>query len=480
MRVVLVAVWTVCVACAGPVATAGADLPVDAGSASDQAADVPLDTGTSPDQAADVVPDAGTSPDQTTDLQLDAGTSPHQAADAPPDTGTSPDQTADAPPDSVDATPTPFAVHEWATFTVFHAAKSLQHVPGVQRHEEQVPGFVPVRDLGPQAAGAKEVLAEPVLAKVQTAGAWFHGGAGLQVKATVALPQGIVTATWPPAADQGPPPAAVTALAFGKATWTVQLKPLAFDAVLTVAADSLFAPLREVAALRVIDLAPTGKPPIQEGFLFWRALAAFSPPVRLAAAAVENGQFQVTLHNDGDVALPQVWLLHLHAGGGLLQALGPVGPKSSVIKTPTPKETPAYYNEQVQTALATALVGQGLANDEAQALVATFTHNWLKTFGLRIVVLAPAAWGQQWFPTTFVPQPTGHVRVVLGRFELLTAGDEAALVQQVEAAAAKQDLGVLGALGFFAEPKARRALQVVSKEAQAFVQKLVGAAEGVK
>ena len=436
---VCVAILGMTALCAGPACTgAGARAPADA--ATDGASPPAADGSRASDVVADVV-------------------APTPAAPAPAKAN--------------------YSVHEWATFTVFHATSAQQHVAGVQRHEEDLPAAVHVRDLGPKGSGAAELLGEPVLAKVQTAGLWFQAVAPLAVTVTVSVPDGIVTADHPTAGATAPKLAAVTSLAGGKASWALQV----LGAVATPGSEPGGGMLALLGSVLSTPFRQFGaKPGAESSVLFWRALAKFSPPVRFDASPMTGmpGKFHVTVWNDGDHVIPQAFLLHLHAGGGLLQIIGPVGTRQFEIQTPTPKEGPKDYFKKVHEVLSGAVQEQGLSAGEADALVKTFTHNWLKTHGLRVIVVAPPAWGQQWFPTTFMPPPAQHVRVVLGRFELLTASDEAALVQTVEAAAQQQDLGVLAKLGFFAEPKARRVLQLAAQGAQAFVQKLVEAAGALK
>lgn len=95
-----------------------------------------------------------------------------------------------------------------------------------------------------------------------------------------------------------------------------------------------------------------------------------------------------------------------------------------------------------------------------------------------MIVLAPQAWADGYIQTTVTPKPTTEVRVMLGRFELLTEQDEAEMLQQIAVVAKKSDLGVLNSLGFFAEPKARRAAQArLDPSVQAFATELIKAAE---
>lgn len=363
--------------------------------------------------------------------------------------------------------PTNLQVHHWATFTVFHAAVAQQHVPGVARAEEELPAFVHSRSLA---------TAGPPLAKIQTAGAFFHVDTPGDVRLDLAVPQGQVSADWPPAASgvQG----SAAALTAGHATWQLHVEPSAakLPALPAVAPDSLWQALRDAGGARVTNLGGASG---SEDLLFYRALGNFAPPLRILAnksAAVEG--YEGSVSNDGDVVVARAWLLYLHAGGGLLQPLNKLPGNSNTQFSPTPKELPARYFANVEGTLTTELQNAGLTGPEAKALFRSFSHNWLKTYGLRVIVVAPQAWADAYAQAKVTPKPAQEVRVVLGRFELLTTADETTLLTQLAAAAKTPDSGMLQALGFFAEPKARRALQASTDPAvKALAEQLIKQAE---
>ena len=368
---------------------------------------------------------------------------------------------ADAvPPDAAGAevvlgpAPTNLQVHHWATFTVFHAAVAQHHVPGVGRTEEQLPAFVHSRSL--TAAG-------PPLAKIQTAGAFFHADTAGDVQLEVAVPQGQVSADWPPAVAGVQ--AVAPALSAGHATWQLHVEPKTAKSpdLPAVAADSLWQALRDAGGARLTNLGGASG---SDDLLFYRALGNFLPPLRISATKTASAAgYEGSVSNDGDVAVPRAWLLYLHAGGGLLQPLNQLTGKSKTQFSPTPKEVPASYFGNVEAVLTAELQNSGLTGPEAKALFRSFSHNWLKTYGLRVIVVAPKAWADAYVQATVTPKPVQEVRVVLGRFELLTAADESLLLTQLTAAAKTGEAGILQQLGFFAEPKARRALQATDDPA---------------
>lgn len=352
----------------------------------------------------------------------------------------------------IGAPPAHLQVHHWATFTVFHAAAAQTSVAGVGHAEEQLPAFVHARSLA--AAG-------PPLAQIQTAGAFFHVDAAGDVQVDLAMPQAQVSAEWPPATSgtQG----TVASLASGHATWQLHLEPAAgqLPALAGVEPGSLWQSLRAAGGARLTNLAAVGG---SDDLLFYRALGNFTPPLQISAKKDASIQgYSGSLSNTGQAEIPRAWLLYLHAGGGLLQPLHNVAGKATTTFSPTPKELPADYFKNVEATLTGALQDAGLTAPEAKALFSSFSHNWLKTFGLRVIVVAPQAWMDNYAQVNVTPRPDSEVRVMLGRFELLTAEDEAVLIAQLAASAQAGDATILQKLGFFAESKARRA-QVASKD----------------
>lgn len=414
---------------------------------------------------------AGSTALSAADAAVDAAGSETSGQDAVAPDSADAATSADAQPDiALGPGPGNLQVHHWATFTVFHAAAAQAYVPGVGRAEEELPAFAHSRPLA--ALG-------PPLAKLQTAGAFFHADSAGDVQVELALPQGQVEAEWPPAVTGTT--GAAAALTGGHATWKLRIDPKAqaLPALAAVEPTSLWHKLRGGGGARVSNLGAAAG---SDDLLFYRALGNFAPPVRVTAKkyAAFPG-YSGTVANDGAAPIPRAWLLYLHAGGGLMQPLGPVPGQGASPFSPTPKELPTEYFAKVQATLTQELQQAGLTAAEAQALVGSFTHNWLKTHGLRVIVLAPQAWAETAFLAKVTPQPVAEVRVALGRIELLTEEDEGALLAQLAAAVQAGDSGLLQSLGFFAEPKARRAQAASADPAvKALAGELAKQAAGVK
>ncbi|HEY1790097.1 MAG TPA: hypothetical protein VGJ73_18260, partial [Verrucomicrobiae bacterium] len=84
--------------------------------------------------------------------------------------------------------------------------------------------------------------------------------------------------------------------------------------------------------------------------------------------------------------------------------------------------------QKLEASLKTALVTEGLFNDEAQALLNTWQVSYFKSAGLRVFFLCPRAWTDYYLPLQ-ISLPARIDRVMVGRIELVTPDDRAKLEQ---------------------------------------------------
>jgi hypothetical protein len=124
--------------------------------------------------------------------------------------------------------------------------------------------------------------------------------------------------------------------------------------------------------------------------------------------------------------------------------------------------------------LRTALVETGLYEDEAQAMVDTGVSYFARP---PAAALHPAARVDRCaLPIAIEPVPDELVRTMVGR-EILTSNEELALADWLAESAATTttpEPAVLDDLGRFAEPRLRRALELLEDpEAQSYTQALI-------
>ena len=81
-----------------------------------------------------------------------------------------------------------------------------------------------------------------------------------------------------------------------------------------------------------------------------------------------------------------------------------------------------------KASLRSALVAEGLFEDEAQALLNTWELSYFKSPGLRVFFLVPRAWTDFYLPLD-ISVPADLNRVMVGRIELVTPGQRNLLRQ---------------------------------------------------
>jgi hypothetical protein len=363
-------------------------------------------------------------------------------------------------------------VHEWGTFTsVQSSAGTLMQ--GLHHEEEALPPFVYGRAglLGPGAtsapAGGKslEVMPTGVTQKLETPVLYFYGSGparSLDVRVRVDFPRGVISEWYPNAATFGPALGSVVVPERGFMEWRAALSPTVTPADFpAVPAEDIWAPSRRVASL------PLAVGAEREQFIFYRGLGAFQLPL-----AVEVGaDGLMNIRNLSSDASPAVFLLRVHEGGGAIIELGPLPGGGSIPGVPSPiggkEHNLDVYVANAQTRIAGALEATGLYADEARAMVDTWSKSYFRSYGLRILYVVPRAWTDGLLPLTVEPAPKELIRTLVGRVEVLAPAEEQSLVVLVTDASARAvpAATVITQLGRLAEPKLRRALELVTDPA---------------
>lgn len=411
--------------------------------------------------AADVLPGGG-DVDGGTDVGADAGADAGAVApDAAPGVGDAADTTGDlgSPSDggAPDVPPaTPLEVHVFGTLTSVQSSEGAD-LTGVWHDEEALPAFVAGR-YAPEA-GPTEAVPPGITHKLQALVVTLHGEAGAAT-VRVDVPTGLPS-RWHPAPQALVPPAGEgAALSGGSVTFSAAIDPTAPQGG---DEPGVWSALRAVGA----PMLASG-----ERFLFAQAVASLDLP--LSVEALQDGTFRVT--NASDQEIPAAWLVHVHDGGGLRLTIGALAPGESKVQEPTPKEIDLdEYTKQASAAMRAALEGAGLTAAEAEGLIGTWSWSVFHTKGLRLLYLPPPGWLEAALPVTVTPAPAGITRAIVGRIEVLTPPEEQALAGAITAAAAGTGAApAVEALGVFAEPRLRRALELLTDpDAQALCQQLI-------
>ena len=365
-----------------------------------------------------------------------------------------------------------FRVHEWGTFTSVVRSTGFE-LEGLHHEEERLPEFVYGRAALNSAqsnphcnAGDTKCVDTPpggfsgVTQKLETPVIYFYGTGVSSAIVHVDFPTGLIS-QWYPNAQNFYPPLGPTPIAQGSMDWHIQLVP-GLGGFPEVPANDIWAPSRRVRSI------PVKVAEEHEQFIFYRGLGSFMIP-----------ELQVTAHADGTVSLvnhsteeiQNIFMLHVHNGGGAIQEMGPLAQAQAITHMRPPavegKESNLdQYVVKAQKQIATALIQDGLTDDEAQAMVDTWSKSYFRSHGLRFLYLVPRTWIDRLLPIQITPVPQELVRVFIGRVDVLTQAEEQQALLKVQRAYQQQTLNlpIIEELGRFAEPKLRRVRELTSDE----------------
>jgi hypothetical protein len=379
----------------------------------------------------------------------------------------------------------PLIVHEWGTFTSVQGSDGAS-LEGLQHEEEPLPPFVysraKVRDCPLRAAGYKglEVPATHVTQKMETPVIYFHSKTERRVRVRVDFVKGLLTQWYPVSDLLGPAegkrddgPLDVSKVERSFLQWDVDVIPRAqgIEGIKPVAADDPWSFAREVdaACVRTVPrTAPRRGPTESEHYLFYRGLGTFTLPVRVEARP--NGS--LSFRNDSDHEIPAAFALRIVGKDGSFHPLGKIAPHGQagawLATCPSDELTKggsmspkAEVVADLSRAVEKALVAQGLFEDEARAMVRTWSRQWFASEGSRVIYLVPRALTDALLPLQISPAPDALVRVLVGRIEYLEPEAEAKILQALvdrkssDPVARTQAEHELDRLGRFLEPHLR-------------------------
>ncbi|HWA24764.1 MAG TPA: hypothetical protein VG734_03745 [Lacunisphaera sp.] len=327
-------------------------------------------------------------------------------------------------------------VHEWGTFTTVSGSDG-RLLPGLEVEEENLPNFV---HGFPGFSPYNKAWNRPVrgvTVKMETPVIYFYSHEPATARVEVAFTAGSISQWYPErvAGETMPPPPASGENAApvdfsqgyrGGATWRVDI--LARDAAVPVsappAAETPQWPRARVAGANRVR-GPKGE---VEGFIFYRGLGHFEPPLRLSCD--EAGGLR--LENAGPDRIPFVFVLDRRSGGtdGRVPWQGALEPgaKQQIALASDDRSVPAQAVRQA--AFPAALEAAGLTPDEARALLRTWRESYFERPGLRVFWIVPRAFTDRVLPMKITPQPDKVERVLVGRSEVLTPAFEAELMRE--------------------------------------------------
>lgn len=286
--------------------------------------------------------------------------------------------------------------------------------------------------------------------RMETPVLYFYSPRDLTLSVHVDFSRGLIT-EWYPHAVATAPPGGVKPTSLhemrgnGSITWdSVILKPGAGadfprDAWYNGNSDSRgghYYLARSTSATPLSVHAEAGNQ--SEKFLFYRGVAAFEPPI----SAALNAQGDLRVKNLTFDEIPCLILFERRGdrlGYRIFRGLR----KGSVMQPPQLNDgLDSLYSEMEQI-----LEAQGLYQDEAHAMVRTWSDSWFEE-GSRLFYIAPRHFVDTILPLSVNPAPAQTVRVFVGRMEIVSPATQKA----VQTALAANDQATLEKFGRFLEP----------------------------
>jgi hypothetical protein len=329
----------------------------------------------------------------------------------------------------------PLVVHEWGTFTSFQDSRG-RTISGINVDDEPVPRFVHrLRDFqtfrttslpASWSQGAPRCFPGVTL-RLETPVLYFYPPTGwlskpFDVRAT--FNGGWLTEFYPAASTEGMDvQQAVDRETRGSLLWRQVRLDAAGAAALKPRTDShvWLAPRAVSAALVVNETAREA-----EKYLFYRGVGNLDAPIVVRET---GGKLEISLRENetGLEQLPRLWLVDVDREEKVrFQSIAPTGRSVTVPALPRAAPGDASRLEELKRELTAELMRSGLFADEAAAMLDTWRLSYFESEGLRVFFLLPQQWTDARLPLS-ISIPSTVTRVMVGRVELVTAGQRDAL-----------------------------------------------------
>ncbi|MEQ1567807.1 MAG: hypothetical protein ABMA64_19360 [Myxococcota bacterium] len=326
------------------------------------------------------------------------------------------------------ASPPGLVVHEWGTFTAVAGRDGAPVTWAPLGAATDLPDFV----YGPNRLqeGQRDAIGKGQRAtiRMETPVLYFYTPVEQRVSVAVSFVDGQISEWYP----------RVSSYTGSGVDWgTFLLVPRGSAELPHDGSSSHYYPARAVESA-LVQVCGAGGDEV-ERFLFYRGVGTFAPSIAATADAR-----QVRSWTPGDGPATAVWFERRGDRVGFAEV-----PADGVAARPVLDDTLA----DVTSHLAELLVDAGLYRPEALAMIETWKGDWFED-GLRVLYLVPRSETDRRLPLTVSPTPSEVVRVLVGRLEVPTPEDRAALAAILDRPDA--DPAVLTAVtarfGRFAEP----------------------------
>jgi hypothetical protein len=328
------------------------------------------------------------------------------------------------------SSPVPVIVHEWGTFTSIAGenGQAVEWLP--QGGVSDLPCFVERSNLN-----IKSFLAGTV--RMETPVLYFYAQENATVSVNVGFRQGIITEWYPHAAVNA-----------GSWPWSRSEGTLGWNSVKVSPGVAAEFPV-EPAPSHYYQARQTDAVPLQvgsqwEGFLFYRGVGQFQPPI----SATVGADGRAVVWSTPEAAVGDVILFENRNGVVAYSVQHGSGGTLTLDRPALDDESTAPKKELVNLLLA-----NGLYRKEAEAMVATWSDSWFEE-GTRLFYIVPRAAVDAIVPLKIAPAPAAVERVFVGRMELVTP----AIKQDVARALVANDRTTLEKYGRFIAPIGERVL----------------------
>ncbi|HJQ69535.1 MAG TPA: hypothetical protein VKA70_11205 [Blastocatellia bacterium] len=317
-----------------------------------------------------------------------------------------------AAPDQTDL----LIVHEWGTFTSIAGKDGAGVEWRALGGASDLPSFVYAASENSPDRGLRHgrCLKCNLEARVrmETPVLYFYADRETDVSVKVEFPKGKITEWYPQARN-----------VHGGIDWgRIKVMPGADVSLPVESANSHYYPARETEAapVRVCGHEKWQVTRQHEKFLFYRGVGAFDLPL----AAMIRGD-RVVMKNTGDNLIPQFVLFENQYGRIGYRVHDAFGGEIALERPRLDSTIVALESE-----LEMILVGSGLYEKEAKAMIKTWRDSWFEE-GLRVFYILPRQTTDTILPIEIEPRPAGLTRVMVGRLEVITPETEATLRQQI-------------------------------------------------
>ena len=356
---------------------------------------------------------------------------------------------------------TQLAIHEWGTFTALQDEQG-RAIPGINTDDQPLPDFVhrlsqylliPANDLAPIFYKGAPQCHPDVTMRLETPVVYFYppADAALPMRLSVraSFRGGWLTEYFPNAAADAPG-VRQNSFDFGPLNESVRGK-LEWGALALGVPSGLTPPLPETDS--GVWLAPRAVRAVQvsaahssysmetERYLFYRGVAHLDAPLRVVRSP-SDGQMTVRPQIDerlglkGPLNVRAMWLVDVKSDGTVAYRSFPSvslsGGADRVLAKTAGQFRDAEFSKpnfsSLLAAMQTALVEDGLFEDEARALLKTWQDAYFKSPGMRLFFLVPREWTDAVLHLES-SIPADISRTMVGRIELVSPEQRRLLAQ---------------------------------------------------